>query len=221
MIYVTGDLHGEIERFDEKEFKKLKKNDTLIVCGDFGFVWDGGAREEKLLKKLSKKKYNILFVEGCHDNLARLSQMPTEEWNGGKVHRIADNIFHLIRGNVFNIEGKSFFAFGGTRSSSIDIDTMAADWWELELPTPEEMQQGKAALDAVGGTVDFIITHDCAAKLKSLITMDKDSINHLNVYLEDIANSYKFGRWFFGCHHMDKQVLQNVTGVYQQLHCIV
>lgn len=35
MIYLTGDLHGDIERLKSKEMKKLKKGDTLIVCGDF------------------------------------------------------------------------------------------------------------------------------------------------------------------------------------------
>ena len=40
MIYVTGDIHGEVERFSEKEIKRLKKQDTLIVLGDFGFLWN-------------------------------------------------------------------------------------------------------------------------------------------------------------------------------------
>ena len=47
MVYVTGDLHGEYSRFRKTGIKKLKKGDTLIVCGDFGFVWDGSRREQK------------------------------------------------------------------------------------------------------------------------------------------------------------------------------
>lgn len=46
MIYLTGDLHGDLERFKSKEMKKLKKGDTLIVCGDFGFLWDGSKKEQ-------------------------------------------------------------------------------------------------------------------------------------------------------------------------------
>ena len=85
MIYLTGDLHGDFERFRSKEMKKLKKGDTLIVCGDFGFVWDGSKKEQSILKKLGKSKYQILFIEGTHDNLDLLSQYPQEEWNGGKA----------------------------------------------------------------------------------------------------------------------------------------
>lgn len=40
MIYVTGDIHGDFSRFEEKELKKLKEGDVLLICGDFGFLWD-------------------------------------------------------------------------------------------------------------------------------------------------------------------------------------
>ena len=30
MIYITGDLHGEIERLESKAVKKLKKGDIYI-----------------------------------------------------------------------------------------------------------------------------------------------------------------------------------------------
>ena len=61
MVYVTGDMHGDFERFKLPAMKKLKKGDTLIICGDFGFLWDGSKEEEKILEKLSEKKFNICF----------------------------------------------------------------------------------------------------------------------------------------------------------------
>lgn len=51
MIYFTGDLHGDYDRFKSKELKKLKKGDTLIVCGDFGFLWDGSKKNSRFSKK--------------------------------------------------------------------------------------------------------------------------------------------------------------------------
>ena len=85
MIYLTGDLHGDLERFKSKEMKKLKKGDTLIVCGDFGFLWDGSKKEQSILKKLGRSKYQILFVEGTHDNLDLIAQYPLEDWNGKMI----------------------------------------------------------------------------------------------------------------------------------------
>ena len=55
MIYVTGDIHADLDRFKGKEAKKLKKGDTLIVCGDFGFVWDGSKKEQQVLKWIGKQ----------------------------------------------------------------------------------------------------------------------------------------------------------------------
>ena len=58
MIYVTGDTHAVLSRFDDPRLNALKKDDTLIVCGDFGFLWDGSKEEMSALKKLAKKKYH-------------------------------------------------------------------------------------------------------------------------------------------------------------------
>ena len=63
MIYVTGDMHGDLERFKTKEIRRLKKGDTLIVCGDFGFVWDGSERERKTLQWIGKRRFTTLFMK--------------------------------------------------------------------------------------------------------------------------------------------------------------
>ena len=46
MIYVTGDTHGEVSRFEELKRKYfLSKKDTLIVAGDFGCIFGMGRRD--------------------------------------------------------------------------------------------------------------------------------------------------------------------------------
>ena len=45
MIYVTGDTHGEYGRILEFD-KKLKKDDAIIVCGDFGFIFQNDDKEK-------------------------------------------------------------------------------------------------------------------------------------------------------------------------------
>ena len=100
MVYVTADLHGDATRFHSKEIRRLKKGDTLIVLGDFGFLWQGTPKEKKLLKKLGKKRYQILFLDGAHENFDLLEQYPVEEWSGGQVHRIDGSLKHLMRGDL-------------------------------------------------------------------------------------------------------------------------
>ena len=50
MIYFTGDTHGDKERLSKFALKQLKSGDTLIVCGDFGFLWDESKKEKKRME---------------------------------------------------------------------------------------------------------------------------------------------------------------------------
>ena len=119
MIYVTGDMHGDYRVFKQPVFKNIKKNDTLIICGDFGFIWNGGKGEKATLDKLSKKPYTVCFVDGTHENFELLSKYPVVEYCGGKAHKIRDNIFHLLRGQIFEIEGEKIFAMGGVHGRGL------------------------------------------------------------------------------------------------------
>ena len=49
MVYLTGDTHGDLDRFRHGRLRWLGKRDIVVVLGDFGFVWDGSAEEQKKL----------------------------------------------------------------------------------------------------------------------------------------------------------------------------
>lgn len=126
MIYITGDCHQDFRRFSTRIFpeqKEMTKDDYVIVCGDFGGVWNRGGenKEEKhLMDWLEGKPFTTLFVDGNHENFDRLYACPVEEWHGGKVHKIRPTVIHMMRGQVFAIDGKSVFTFGGASSHDID-----------------------------------------------------------------------------------------------------
>lgn len=85
MVYLTGDTHGDLDRFKHGKLRWLGKRDTVVVLGDFGFVWDGSKEEQKKLDWLRKRPYTLLFLDGSHENYDLLKQYPTEERFGGKV----------------------------------------------------------------------------------------------------------------------------------------
>ena len=68
MVYLTGDTHGDIDRFRHGRLRWLSRRDTVVVLGDFGFVWDGSKEEQKKLDWLRKRPYTLLFLDGCHEN---------------------------------------------------------------------------------------------------------------------------------------------------------
>ena len=126
MIYITGDTHAEFKhRFNMENFPEqteMTKDDYVIICGDFGGVWDAGgeSKDEKYwLDWFEGRSYTLLFVDGNHENFDRLNGYPVKEWCGGKVHELRPHVLHLMRGQVFEIDGKKIFTFGGASSHDI------------------------------------------------------------------------------------------------------
>ncbi|MBP3380150.1 MAG: metallophosphoesterase [Ruminococcus sp.] len=105
MIFITGDIHGsyDIHKFSTSVFskqKELSRSDYMIICGDFGLVWSNSAEERYWLKWLDSKPWTTLWIDGNHENFDLLKEYPVEEWHGGQVQKITENIIHLCRGSV-------------------------------------------------------------------------------------------------------------------------
>lgn len=217
MIYVTGDLHGDIDRFKDYEYKKLRPGDTLLVCGDFGFIWDGSKKEQQNLDKLAEKKYTIAFVDGCHENFDLLEQYKLGIWNGGKAQQIRPNIYHLMRGQIFTIEDKKIFAFGGGHSSDFEYRYDAGTWWEQEQPTHKEILEAIANLEQNNNTVDYIITHEPPASLKDCLGVDVFQRLEVHAFFEDIIKACNYRKWFFGKCHIDKYIPLKFYAVFEDV----
>ena len=110
MIYLTGDTHGTIEigKLSRANLAVERvepgEGDFVIILGDFGLVFapDGQSTEERWwLKWLDEKPWTTLFIDGNHENFARLNALPEEEWRGGRVHRVSESVLHLMRAQIF------------------------------------------------------------------------------------------------------------------------
>ena len=97
MIFITGDVHGEydLRKFGKEEFtiqSELTKKDYMIICGDFGFLWDESKTEKYWLRWLERKPWTTLWIDGNHENYNLLKRYKIEDWNGGQIQRWqADN----------------------------------------------------------------------------------------------------------------------------------
>ena len=224
MLYVTGDTHG-LEDFHKLhifagEHPELTKNDYVIVAGDFGAIWS----EKTLvanLKYFTELPFTVLFVDGNHENFDLINSYPVEIWNGGKVHKIKRDVIHLMRGQVFEIEGKTIFTFGGATSIDRDWRIEGRSWWAQELPTYEELDEGIANLKRYGNKVDYVITHSCSERammypaIRKSATIKKDcpEVQMLS-YIEDIAT---FKHWYFGHFHVDSELSDKYTALFENI----
>ncbi len=218
MIYVTGDTHGEADVFQAGAAcrdKALKENDILIVCGDFGYIFFGEEREEGFLDFLATKPYTICFCDGNHESFTLLKQYPEEEWNGGRVHRIRSNILHLMRGQVFTIEGKKVFTMGGAYSIDKHLRKEGYSWWSDEKPNDAEYKEAIRNLHANNMQVEYVITHTAPAEIIRRMGYIPDPHDaELTGFLEWIMYEVKYKEWFFGHWHEDRDYDRNLHGLW-------
>ena len=220
MIYITGDMHGDEERLYDREWFKLKKGDVLIVCGDFGYLWNGGAKEREYIDYLGSRKFTVAFIDGTHDNLDLIKSCRKTYWKGGKIHRIKGNLIHLMRGETFEIEGHKIFTFGGGESTDKDMRIENGLWWKEEMPSPKEMTKAAKHLDEMSCQIDYIITHEPPSLVKSAMLLRNGlsaNVNKLNGFFEEIDEMCEYNHWFFGSLHEDRKVTPKHTCVFRKL----
>lgn len=238
MVFVTGDTHGSYERLSYKHFpksKQLSKDDIVIICGDFG-LWEKGPTENYWFDWLETRPYTICWCDGNHENFDRLygSEFSIVDFHGGKAHQIRANVYHLMRGYVFDFEDQKFFVFGGASSHDIsdgilDRDQFPSDeafenalyhwrkacksyrvnhisWWKEELPSQEEMIRGIQSLQQHNFKVDFVISHCLPSSVCSMLGYYTTDI--LTEYFDSLLNVFqlKFKRWYCGHYHQENAI---------------
>lgn len=211
MIYLTGDTHGQIDikKITSKcwpEQFKLSRNDYLVVLGDFGLYWRNDRTYEYLRDFYHGRKYTVLWVDGNHENFDWIdSSLPIVDWNGGFVNRDV-NIIHLRRGNIYEIDGLKFFAFGGAESIDKERRTEHISWWKQEEANYAEQELALKNLESSNWSIDYILTH--AAPRSVLMPMfhkpEYTGNSATEKFLDYIAFEVKFKHWYFGHYHQDR-----------------
>lgn len=222
MIYVTGDTHGEIDikKLNMKNFpeqKEMTKQDYVIIAGDFGCLWSGGRDDTYWLDWLENKNFTTLWIDGNHENFTLLNEYPVTEWNGGKIHQIRSSIFHLMRGQIFQIEGKSFFTFGGAYSIDKHYRRENVSWWKEEIPSKSEFDAAIETLYKHNMSVDYVITHTAPISIIEKLLIETEKISDPTAsMLEFIAENLNFTHWYFGHFHVDKDI-EKYTALYRRI----
>lgn len=253
MVFITGDTHADFRRFNMKEFpqqKGMNRDDIILICGDFGGVWNDCKDERYWLSWLAEKPFTICFVDGNHENMDRLygDEFETVDFHGGKAHKIRDNVYHLMRGYVFEFEGKKFFAFGGASSHDIhdgilDQDDFVAEedfvktyklwrkmgkifrvnhvsWWKEEIPSREEMELGLETLTNNNWKVDYVISHCLPQEICSILGFKV--ADSLTCYFNELLrNRLSFKEWHAGHYHRQERILGKFYVHYEDIVRII
>ena len=219
MLYITGDTHGSFERILKwTETTNLNKDkDFLFILGDFGYIWDNKRTsfEKDNLDFISCLPFTTLFIDGNHENHERLNSMRVVNFSGGKAHKVYDSIYHLMRGQVYEIAGKRIFTFGGASSIDKHLRTEGISWWKEEEFNYREANTAYENLNKIGWEVDYVLTHSAPFSIRDKL-FESNKPSSTERMLEAMLRNIKFKRWYFGHYHIDKK-MDNFTAMYENI----
>lgn len=217
-LYISGDTHGVLDAGKLKELRATKE-DYIIICGDCGVLWDNKSAQQTI-GFFESLEATILFIDGNHENFDMLKALPITEYLGGRVHKISDKIYHLIRGEVFEIGGKKILALGGAESHDKEYREEHKTWWRDEAICNSDIRNALSNLSKCDYKVDVVLTHIPPSKFKKQIIQEFTQCGEdIPLYIEPkLANTaseellkqvekvVRFKCWFSGHLHTDTHI---------------
>lgn len=211
MIYLISDPHGGESRAGLEQYLSVyQPGDLLIVLGDVGLRFEDTPSNRLFTSFFESLEADVAFLDGNHENHPYLSSFPVEGWQGGQVHRLSEHVVHLMRGNVYTIQGRSFFVMGGCKSSPKWKERGL--WYPGEEPDEAELTLAIEHLKARQNTVDYILTHKYSAQEAEHAPVD--SLEGLMRYIDQ---SVRFRHWYSGHWHQTQMLDDKHTVVYDRL----
>jgi hypothetical protein len=210
MIYLTGDTHNTRHVNTLLEFKKLMKDDDIIIqLGDFGFPFYFNEKEERVLDNLNKSPGLLLFIDGNHEKFPALAELPVEQHFNGPVGVLRSKIWHLKRFNIYTINNQTFLALGGGDSYDKARRLWGYDWFPEEMPTSKELYD---LMDSVK-SVDYVLSHEVPAHLLPYRTESK-----LAQFFSIFSEQLQYIHWY--CAHIHRNIiwpLARVTTLFNEV----
>ena len=228
-IYITGDTHGLIDiqkvvTWYQVNEEKLTQDDILIICGDTNIApFYGVPESRKALPIFDKMKITIAYVDGNHENFEKLNMMDIEEWNGGKIHRHSDNVIHLMRGQIYSIEGMKILTIGGATSPDKNLRLLGMDYFKEEDIMQYDIDETLNNLQDNNNTVDIIISHTIGKefiykRMFNEIHAMESYMGGINNFLDYIGEITTYKHWYFGHFHMDVDYIEdNKSAVFNRI----
>lgn len=217
MVYLTGDIHGDIRRIEHfcAQSPELTTEDVLIVLGDAGFNYYDDVRDDLLKSKAGQLPITIFCIHGNHEMRPhRVHGYEETIWNGGLVFRQKEfpNLLFAKDGEVFSLNGHKTIAIGG--AYSVDKYYRIANhyhWFEDEQPTPGIKQAVESRLEKECWQVDTVLSHTCPSKYvptEAFIDGIDDSTvdRSTEEWLDMIEDRAQYRNWYCGHFHIEKAV---------------
>lgn len=216
MIYITGDTHGNFDRYIEfTEKLKPTAEDTMIVLGDAGLNYHGNERDAMRKAFISSFPFTTFCIHGNHEmRPADVGSYKTKEYRSGIVWYEDEypNILFAKDGEIYNFDGYSCVAIGG--AYSVDKYYRLArgwQWFDTEQPTDEVKAFVEEQLSQRGNKIDVVLSHTCPLRYEPIEVflpgIDQSRVDKsTEKWLGKIEASIEYKRWYCGHYHTSKKI---------------
>jgi hypothetical protein len=250
--FVVGDTHGNIDFSKIYNWKPEDKDEKILFqLGDWGSLFHNPSnnkdylKDQKLLKqwiKHSKRcNFTLCVIPGNHENYGIIDKLPIIDKWGGKVQLLEvyhhytkvklGEIFLLMRGEIYIIDGIKYFVMGGANSVDRNNRIENVDWWSRELPNYAETNNAYNNFKKHNMKVDVMLTHTCNADTVynclsykvgvgtygSSPNLDKID-DSLTRFFNQLSKDVDFKQWHFGHVHYDGVITHLEDDRYYESH---
>lgn len=203
-IFITGDTHQDldIKKLNSKNFplnSVLTKEDILIICGDWGCIWDGSNNDKYWQQWYENKNFTTFVVLGNHENYNLIKDYPIVDFCGGKARKVSDSVYLEVRGEVYTFNGKTFLSLGGAESSDKAYRKEGVSWWSEEKITPKDVENALKNAERYE-YIDYVITHTGGTEITSFLGFPPTESDEL---LQSVLSKINYGKHYGGHYHGD------------------
>ena len=219
--YITGDTHGKVA--DRIIQNHLCEGDALIILGDAGFNFYLNETDVKQKELVQRTGVKVFCVRGNHEerpeNLGYHLEYNELVEQFVYADPVASNIFYLVDGATYHIDGKSVLVLGGAYSVDKDyrLSKAASDktwtgWFKDEQLSVAEQQ--RIFEKVKGHSFDAVFSHTCPLRFVPsqcfLSGIDQSKVDKtMEHWLETVENNINYKAWVFAHYHSNRIIYQN------------
>ena len=216
--FVTGDIHGALHCItDFIEKYNLGEGDNIIVLGDVALAWRKDLQDYNFKIEQYERWCNgvhLYWIEGNHENFDIIK---TWALNEKGIYDNSKHIHYCSRGSILNINGKKALCIGGADSVDKIYRTQGLDWWKEEQITEKDIVN-------ISGHFDYVFSHCCPKSVFDnnkvyLCTLtninENNAIHKSEQVLENLKNKITYNKWFFGHYHVNRQLDNKHTCLFE------